>query len=83
MFVIADLERVNEVLIPHSMTVALSGKDEYPWKVCFTARDPVPEISDSCLGFHPIGRLAAEFLRPDWLLENMVAKPATEPSINT
>jgi len=78
MFVIVDLERANEVLIPHSIRVTLSGNDEYPWLVSSTATDAVPELSTSYVGFHPIGRLAAEFLRLDWLLENMVAGPAAD-----
>jgi hypothetical protein len=76
MFVIVDLERVNEVLIPYSIRVTLSGNDEYPWLVSSTATDTVPELSTSYVGFHPIGRLAAEFLRLDWLLKNMVVGPA-------
>lgn len=78
MFVIVDLNRVNEAMAKYSMRVALSGNDEYPWKVSSTARDAVPESSDFYVGFHPLGRLAAEFLRLDWLLENMVAGPVTE-----
>jgi hypothetical protein len=78
MFVIVDLNRVNEAMAKYSMKVALSGSDEFPWTVSSTARDAVPESSDFYLGFHPIGRLAAEFLRLDWLLENMVAGPVTE-----
>jgi hypothetical protein len=78
MFVIVDLERVNEALIPHSMEVTISGNDEYPWMVSSTAADAVHVISDFYVGFHPIGRLAAEFLRLDWLLENMVSVPVKE-----
>lgn len=77
MFVIVELDRVNEVLIPHSMRVTFTGNDEYPWLVTSTATNVLPELRTSYVGFHPIGRLAAEFLRLDWLLENMVAGPAT------
>jgi hypothetical protein len=41
MFVVVDLERVNEVLIPNSIRVTLSGNDEYPWLVSSTATDAV------------------------------------------
>src|ERR1019366_8876504 len=78
MFVIVDLERVNEVLIPHHLRVTLSANDEYPWLVSSTAADAVPKLSTFYVGFHPIGRLAAEFLRLDWLLENMVAGPVVD-----
>jgi hypothetical protein len=82
MFVIVDLERVNEVLIPNSISVTLSGNDEYPWMVSSTTTDAGPEPSTSYVGFHPIGRLAAEFLRLDWLLRNMVTGALLDAATN-
>jgi hypothetical protein len=78
MFVIVDLEHVNKLLIPHSISVTLSGSDEYPWMVSSTGTGAAPELSTYCIGFHPVGRLAAEFLRLDWLLENVVAGLAVD-----
>ncbi|MGA2167244.1 MAG: hypothetical protein ABSG62_03475 [Terracidiphilus sp.] len=78
MFVIVDLEHVNKALAPHSIKVIPNESDEYPWQVSSTAEHNEHEIGVSYLGFHPLGRLAAEFLRLDWLLENMVAGPARD-----
>lgn len=73
MFVIVYLEQVNERLAKYSLQVTSSGNDEYPWMVSPIGVD-VPNNEDiSYVGYHPIGRLAAEFLRLDWLLDNMVA----------
>jgi hypothetical protein len=72
MFVVIDLEQVNKTLVSHSIKVTLSGKDEYPWQVSSTTHDSENQIGVSCLGFHPVGRLAAEFLSLKWLLENMI-----------
>jgi hypothetical protein len=83
MFVIVDLERVNEVLTQDSIRVTPSGNDEYPWLVSWTAEDSTLERGISYVGFHPIGRLGAEFLRLDWLLRNMVAGPAVDAMTGT
>lgn len=76
MFVIVELDRVNEVLSRHSMRATFTGNDEYPWLITSNGTDVVPELRTSYVGFHPVGRLAAEFLCLAWLLENMVAGPA-------
>jgi hypothetical protein len=74
MWVVVDLDHVNQVLALHSIKVAPGKDDEFPWQVL-----PIEgEGIESYVGYHPIGRLAAEFLRLDWLLQNMVAGPAQE-----
>ncbi len=73
MFVIVDLEQVNKRLAKYSLQVTPSGNDEFPWRVSPIGVDAPNDENLSYLGNHPIGRLAAEFLRLDWLLDNMVA----------
>ncbi len=73
MFVIVDLEQVNERLAKYSLQVTPSGNDEYPWRVSPTGVDAPNDEDISYVGYHPIWRLAAEFLRLDWLLDNIVA----------
>lgn len=36
------------------------------------------EEGESFVGFHPLGRLCAEFIRLDWLIENVVVGPLYE-----
>lgn len=78
MFVIVDMEQVNARLARHSLQVTLSGNDEFPWRVSPAGLDAPREEDISYVGCHPIGRLAAEFLRLDWLLDNMVAGPSRD-----
>jgi hypothetical protein len=78
MWVIVDLGRVNEALVRHSIKVTPRDDDEFPWEISPTAEDAGRDTPISYVGYHPIGRLAAEFLRLDWLLENMVAGPAQD-----
>jgi hypothetical protein len=77
MFVFVDIDYVNLTLAAKGLRVELKPNGEYPWQVLSSARkDSAAESGESHVGFHPIGRLAAEFMRLDWFLENIVAGPA-------
>jgi hypothetical protein len=76
MFVMVDLEQVNERLAKHSLKVTPNDNDEFPWRVSSLGQDSPSEEDISYVGYHPIGRLAAEFLRLDWLLDNIVTGPS-------
>lgn len=78
MFVFIDIERVNVALAPKGLKVTPTGGNEYPWQVSSLGTDLGAESGESYVGFHPIGRLAAEFLRLDWVLDNIVAGPALD-----
>jgi hypothetical protein len=78
MFVIVDLEKAGERLSRHSLQLASSGYDDFPWRVSPIGEDSPTKEDISYLGHHPIGRLAAEFLRLDWLLDKIVAGPSRE-----
>jgi hypothetical protein len=71
MFLIIDLGCANTVLSPHGLGIELSQSSEYPLRI-FAAENISSEYGDAYIGFHPIGRLGAEFLRLDWFLENMI-----------
>jgi|GEM_PF-1527373 len=83
MFVIVDLEKVNERMAVHSLQVLPTSNDEMPWLVSPLGQDMASDEGHCYVGYHPIGRLAAEFLRLDWLLENIVAGPARDASIRS
>src|ERR1039458_1805359 len=72
-FVIVDLEQVNVRLAKYSMEVTLSGNDQFPWRGSPIGVAEPKDEDIFYVGYHSIGRLAAEFLRLDWWLENMVA----------
>ena len=78
MFVFVDIEYVNKALAPQGLKVTSTGGDEYPWQVSSAEGGLGTEAGESYVGFHPLGRLAAEFLRLDWFLENIVAGPALD-----
>jgi len=74
-FVFVELNRVNEALARHGLSVQASGDDEFPWQILDGTQG---EHGVHYLGYHPLGRLAAEFLRLDWLLNNIVVNGAGE-----
>jgi hypothetical protein len=79
MFVFVDISQVNRLLQCHGLSVQLTGDDDYPWQAFPVAPDKTCQDYDFYIGFHPIGRLAAEFLRLDWLVSNIVATPSRIP----
>ena len=78
MFAIVDLEKVNERLAKHSLEATPNDNHEFPWRVSPLGQDSPSEGDISYVGYHPIGRLAAEFLRLDWLLDNIVTAPSKD-----
>ena len=78
MFVVVDLNQVNRQLSDKSMSISPSSRDEYPWKVSLESPDVPPELRESFVGFHPIGRLAAEFVSLAWLVDNLVSTSILE-----
>jgi hypothetical protein len=76
MFVFVNIDYVNLSLAPKGLQVTLTPNDEYPWQVLSSlGKHSAAESGESLVGFHPIGRLGAEFLRLDWFLQNIVAGP--------
>jgi hypothetical protein len=76
LFVMVDMDHVNEVLAQQGLSVRVTGKEEYPWQIVPTADGASwvePWMRPLYVGWHPIVRLAGEFLRLDWLLKNVVA----------
>lgn len=66
-YIIIDMERVNEILLPHCLTARLSNHDHFAWEIVPPADEEGWQISSRM-----VWRLAGEFLRLDWLLENIV-----------
>lgn len=80
MNVLLDLDAVNRALAAQALMVVPMDDEIMCWQVVETS-------SDSPLGLrgrkllvsrHAIGRLAAEFIRLDWLLANMIASHVTD-----
>jgi hypothetical protein len=78
MLVIVDLDQVNRQLSRQSMSISGSGQDEYPWMVTLEGSDVPVELRESFVGIHPIGRLAAEFMSLEWLIDNLVSRAILE-----
>ncbi len=67
-YVVIDMERVNEILVSHGLLARLSDRDHFSWEI-------VPQAEEEGswhISSRMVGRLAGEFLRLDWLLENTV-----------
>lgn len=78
MFVVVNLDQVNRQLSGRSMTISASSRDDYPWRVTVDGSDVPAELRESFVGIHPIGRLAAEFISLEWLVENLVSRAIFE-----
>jgi hypothetical protein len=77
-FICVDINQVNKLLVPHGIRIEVTRYDQTPWKVYSLNEDNLPQVDESYIGFHPIGRLGAEFIRLDWLLKNVIAGPLHE-----
>jgi hypothetical protein len=67
-YVVINMERVNELLVSYGLSARLSDRDHFSWEIIPTA----DEKGSWYISSHMVGRLAGEFLRLDWLLENTV-----------
>jgi len=75
-FVFVDVNYVNSALAHRSLSIKMTEKDEYPWEVVPTASHVGWGEGPLYLSWHILSRLAGEFLRLDWFLENVVANNA-------
>ena len=67
-YVVIDIERVNEILDSYGLSSTLSDRENFTLKIFhLTDEERVWYISS-----HMVGRLVGEFLRLDWLLENTI-----------
>jgi hypothetical protein len=67
-YVVIDIDRVNELLVSHRLLARLSDRDFCFWEIVPLAdEERIWHISS-----HMVRRLAGEFLRLDSLLENTV-----------
>jgi hypothetical protein len=63
------MDRVNGLLASHRLSARLSDRDFFLWEIV-----PLADEERSWhISYHMVGRLAGEFLRLDWLLENTVS----------
>jgi hypothetical protein len=67
-YVVIDMDRVNEILAPHGLSARLSDRDHFSWQIVASA----DEEDSWHISWHMVERLAGEFLRLDWLLDNTV-----------
>jgi hypothetical protein len=67
-YVVVDMDRVNEILAPHGLSARVSDHDHFTWQIV-----PSVDVERSwCISSHMVWRLAGEFLRLGWRLENTV-----------
>lgn len=75
MFVLIEVSQINESIRQRGLHIRFSKKEDYPWEIVAIEGklQDEPMFYVSC---HLIGRLAAEFVQLDWLVENLVLAPA-------
>jgi hypothetical protein len=69
--ILVDLDTVNNKILNNQLEIHLTNEKSYPWQI--VSKISTDDVDGSYIGFHIIGRLAAEFIRLDWLVENIVA----------
>ena len=78
MLVLIELNKVNDLIQHHNLQVRFSEKEDYPWAVFGLNEGTVKEDPLFYISFHPLGRLAAEFVRLDWFITNLVLNPVIQ-----
>lgn len=66
-----DIDHINKVLNRRGISVELTSDDHYPLRVF--SENPSAE---SFVGYHPLGRLAGEFLSLEWFINNIINGPS-------
>jgi hypothetical protein len=70
-YVFVSMEHVNAALASDGTKIKLTDDAVYPWQILQIGEIGVgPYVS-----FYPLWRLASEFLRLDWLLNNLITGP--------
>ena len=72
MFVSVNIDHVNAALAPSGLRIEVTRNEKMPWRVFPVRKTASIEEGEYFVGFHPLGRLGAEFIRLDWLIENIV-----------
>lgn len=72
LFIIVDMDRLNEITMPHGLRVDCTDDDSYPWSVTQLNLSDTKEKIESYVGFHVIGRLASEFISLKWIADNVI-----------
>ncbi len=78
MMICADLAHINASAQHHGLSVKRTKDDHFPLHVVPVGQHSFLTEEGFMISFHPLGRLAAEFLRLDWWIENMVLAPVGE-----
>jgi hypothetical protein len=72
MLIFVDMDHVNKVLAAHGLSVKFRDSADHPWQILATTKEASWGEGEFLVGYHLLGRLAAEFLRLDWMLKNRV-----------
>lgn len=78
MFVSVNIDHVNTALAVSGLKIEVTRNEEMPWKILPVRKGTFIEEKEYFVGFHPLGRLGAEFMRLDWLIENVVVGQLNE-----
>jgi hypothetical protein len=77
MVVVVELSYLESRMVEAGMTFELTDDGDLPFKVGPIGRDEEKE-GVSFVGYHPMGRLAAEFVSLDWLIKNVLVGPLAD-----
>jgi len=70
-YVFVSMDHVNAALASDGIKISFTHDAVNPWQIL-----PIDEIGiGPYVSFHPLWRLASEFLRLDWLLNNLITGP--------
>lgn len=77
MAVVVELREVEKRLAESGMSFEITDDGYFPFKI--GPQDlSEGELGDNYVGYHPMGRLAAEFVSLDWLVRNVMSGPVSE-----
>jgi hypothetical protein len=71
--VFVSMDQVNAALADRGFRVTITNDVSFPWSASLP--DYLNEETGLKVGFYPLGRLASEFIRLDWLLKSLFGGP--------
>lgn len=70
MFILADIDHINKILARKKLILELTELQELPFRIVL--HSGAKNEAEFYVGWHIIGRLAAEFLSLDWFIKNVI-----------
>ncbi len=76
--ILVDLDQVAEAFARRGFAFRMDDDEMMPWRVWPLGESEVTTAEASATSFHMVGRLSAEFVTLDWLVESASIRPAPE-----